>query len=554
MGAKTNMQKRRKNTRARGGSTAAFVVILIYALDIIKRILLTNIFGDEGNGFYAAAYEIFALIFLITGYALPQAVAKAAAARTNKEQYKNAKKVFGAAMLFAIITGILSSVLVFFFADSIASTIMLVPMSAMVLKLLSPALLLCSVAGVYRGYFEGVGTSMPTRVSNAIEKIIGFIISVAVAVVAMNYGSKAAALLRNNSYSASYAAAGAMAGISIGALIAIFFLMFLYHIYGSIWKRQMAKDATKTSESFLQAFRILFVYMGPVILSACAFRMIRIFDQIMFNHIMTENGMGSRKTILFGIYTGKYETIIYIFIYLACIMTIPLKELLQKAYERGDAKQVKLKTMLTLRFSAIVSIFGMVLCAILAEPIIKLIFDGKGDVSIAVGLLQRGAVLVLLYAVSITAIIALLGINKNRTAILGTFVAMTTHFVVLYAMLKFTTWSIDAVVYANIVFALILFFWNIIALKRSIHLKIDVMRTFIIPSVCAAIMGLITFLCYQLFMQKLTNGVALTICLFVSIITYTAFLLLLKGVRREELRLMPAGNIIIKFGEMLRLL
>ena len=75
-------------------------------------------------------------------------------------------------MVFAIVAGGITFFVCEVFGDFLAKDLMLEPMSALALKVLGPALLLVSVMGVLRGYFQGLGTMMPTAVSQVLEQIL----------------------------------------------------------------------------------------------------------------------------------------------------------------------------------------------------------------------------------------------------------------------------------------------------------------------------------------------------------------------------------------------
>lgn len=156
------------------------------------------------NGYYSAAYEVYAMMLIISCYSLPLAVSKVVSAKIGKRQYRNANRAFQCAMAFAVAAGGLTFLIVEVFGDILATDFMLEPMSAMALKVLGPALLIVSIMGVFRGYFQGLGTMMPTAVSQIIEQIFVLIASIAGAYVLYHRGEKVGALLHNENYAPSY--------------------------------------------------------------------------------------------------------------------------------------------------------------------------------------------------------------------------------------------------------------------------------------------------------------------------------------------------------------
>lgn len=156
--------KKSKSNFIMQGSILAAAGIISRIIGLARRFPMEHIIGDKGNGYYGVAYEIYAMMLIISCYSLPLAVSKVVSSKMSKRQYKSAQRAFQCAMIFAVIAGGLTFFVCEVFGDFLAS-VMHEPMSAMALKVLGPALLIVSVMGVLRGYFQGLGTMVPTAVS-----------------------------------------------------------------------------------------------------------------------------------------------------------------------------------------------------------------------------------------------------------------------------------------------------------------------------------------------------------------------------------------------------
>jgi len=71
----------------------------------VYRIPMSNILGEEGNGIYAVAFEIYDLILIISSYSLPLALSKMISARQANREHKNTGRILKVALRFAIISG-----------------------------------------------------------------------------------------------------------------------------------------------------------------------------------------------------------------------------------------------------------------------------------------------------------------------------------------------------------------------------------------------------------------------------------------------------------------
>ena len=68
----------KKQTFAKGVLILTLSQILIKILGFVYRAVITNFpgFGDEGNGYYSAAYRVYVLIFAVATTGIPGAISK----------------------------------------------------------------------------------------------------------------------------------------------------------------------------------------------------------------------------------------------------------------------------------------------------------------------------------------------------------------------------------------------------------------------------------------------------------------------------------------------
>jgi len=521
------------------GGILAIAGIIVRIIGLARRIPLTNIIGDEGNGFYAAAYEIYSIVLLLSSYSLPLAVSKMVSSRVSKGQYKNANKIFKGALFFAFIVGATVAILVFIFADFLAGS-MLEPMSAMALRILSPALFIVAIMGVFRGYFQGLGTMMPTAVSQIIEQIFLVFASITGAIILSEYGDKVAALLHNPSYKTAYGAAGGTIGCGIGALVGLAFLVFLYFVYKPTFSNQIAKDTTKTEESYRLIYKIIIITIIPVILSTAVYNISNILDQRMFNGVMISKGLGDIKTDQWGIFSGKYRVLTNIPIALASAMSSSVIPTLAGAFVNNGTSQIRQKIQSVIRFTMIISIPCVVGMSVLGKPIVSLLFSG--DINIASNMLQFGSISIVLYSLSTLTNGILQGINRMKVPVTNAIISLGIHLISLYLLLKFTNLGIYAVVIANILFATIMCILNGLAIKKYMHYKQEVVKTFIIPSISAILMGIIIVLLYNVIYLFTGNLLSTSISIVVGTICYFVFMIMFRGLGESEINRLPGGQ------------
>ena len=79
--------------------------IIVRIIGILYRSPLTSIIGDEGNGYYGTAYNIYTIILLLASYSIPSAISKVIAQRLALNEYRNAHRIFQCAFIYVIVVG-----------------------------------------------------------------------------------------------------------------------------------------------------------------------------------------------------------------------------------------------------------------------------------------------------------------------------------------------------------------------------------------------------------------------------------------------------------------
>ena len=98
------------------GSILAMASLIVRFIGMAYRIPMSNILGEEGNGIYAVAFDIYDILLIVSSYSLPLALSKIISAQNIKREYKNIGKTFRLALLFAVVSGGVFGILLFVFA------------------------------------------------------------------------------------------------------------------------------------------------------------------------------------------------------------------------------------------------------------------------------------------------------------------------------------------------------------------------------------------------------------------------------------------------------
>lgn len=544
------MKKKKSNFIVQGG-ILAMAGILSRIIGIARRFPMQHIFGDKGNGYYAAAYSVYSIMLIISCYSLPLAVSKAVSSKISKRQYKSAQRVFQCAMVFALTMGGITFFVCEFLGDFLAEHVMEEPMGAMALKVLGPALLTVSVMGVFRGYFQGLGTMMPTAISQILEQIFVLIGSIAGTYILYNYGGKVGALFHNEDYAPAYGAAGASIGPVLGSVVGLLFLAFVYALYRKGMKNRSSRDMNGRVDGYPQIFKLIILTIIPVLLSSTVYNISDVIDTSIFGKVMVAKGLGDVKTDIWGVYTGKYKVLVNVPIALANAMCASIVPVLTKLMVREEYGRAKEKIGQAMRFTMIVAFPSAVGLAVLARPIISMLF--KGEVDMAVNMLHVGSVSVVFFAISTLTNGVLQGINKMKVPVRNAAISLAVHIVFLFVTLQLGM-GINAVIYANILFAAIVCVLNALAIRKYMRYNQELVRTFAIPAVASVAMGIVIGLLNMLLSKSAGNVVTVFVGIGVGAIVYFVVLILLKGINERDLKAMPGGRTILTAARKLHLM
>lgn len=550
--------KSKSNYIVQGGILAA-ASILVRMIGLLYRIPVTRILGPVGNSYYSAAFEVYSMMLLISSFSLPLAVSKLVSDRMARGQVQSAYKIFKCSFIFALISGGIGALLVYFGAGFFSEVVVSTPESKLALQVLAPTIFIVALMGCMRGYFQGLGTMVPTAISQIVEQIVNAIVSIVGAWLLFGYGTKIATLLDTEAASTAayaYGAAGSTLGTGIGALAAFLMLAFLVFLNDSTMRRKIASRQSQKEESTAQIYYLLIVTIFPVILSTAVYNLSGIVDQGIFKHLLVYKKYESLKIDeLWGVFSGEYKLLTNVPIAIASAMASSTIPALVRAKAERDRKSMRKKAEYAIRFVMLISIPCAVGFTVLAEPILTMLFGAKTHTALSANLLRVGSVSVVLYCLSTLTNGILQGMNKMKLPVIHSVISLVLHVILLVLLLMVGNFNIYAVVWANIFFAFLMCVLNMRAMKRYLRYRQEIWRTFVLPFLASVVMGLAALGVYKLLMLLINkNTIATLISCAAAVFVYGILILMLKVLKEEELLKLPKGKAILEFARRLNLM
>ena len=536
------------------GAILAAAAVLTKIIGVVYRIPLTNILGDEGNGFYGYAYQVYAIALMLSSFSLPTAVSKLVSARMAVRQRRNAFRVFLCSLAFAVAVGLVISLAIFFGAGAISTYAMRSPLSVYALRVLAPGLLIVAVMAVIRGYFQGLGTMVPTAISQILEQVVNAVVSIVGASVLIGIGTRAGEASGEELLGPAYGAAGSTLGTVMGSLAGLLFVLFVLWLYRGGIRRQLKHDRTKRVESYSSLLKALLFTAIPIVFSTAIYNINQIIDLTIFNHIMSSQGYVEQEYMaLQGIYTGKYDTLINVPMAIANALGASVVPSLTAAVANGTKQQVNDKINQTLRLTMLIAIPSCVGYFVLASPIMVLLYND--DSATPAQLLMMGSIVVVLYGLSSVSNSILHGLNRMTAPAKNAGISLVVHLAAFCIMMTVFRMNVYALVGGNIVFSLCMCILNQIKIRKVSGYRINVIHTFVKPFIAAAVMGIVTFGVHSLLALVIGGRfIPAVLSILVAMAVYIVAVLRLGTLSEEDIKDLPMGVRLLKYCKKLHLL
>lgn len=551
--------------------------ILVKIIGILYRSPLTSLIGDEGNGYYSSAYNIYIIILMLSSYNIPAAVSKLIAEKLALGQHRNAHRIFICSLWYVMVMGVIASFILYFFADKLVG-----PNAANVLRVFAPTIILFGPLGALRGYFQAHHTMTPTSVSQIFEQILNAGVSIGAAyfftrsVSGMTKAAREAAYATNgiletasayvlgesaarttDTQRAIYGAAGSALGTGSGVLIAMLFMAWVYMINRRSIHRDIDRDRSGSTLPYSEIFRLILLMVTPILLSNFIYNFSNTLNQsIYFGILRGMQGISeAESSTMYGIFSGKASLIVNVPIAIAAAMSSVIIPAISAAYARKDMVQIKQKLNQAIQVTMLVAIPSTVGLFVLAKPVTQLLFPQRASLDLASDLLRYLSVTVILFSISTITNGVLQGIGKVQKPVINASIALAIQSGVLAVLLIFTNLNLYALVVASIVYSGIIVYLNARCVNQLLGYKQELLKTFVMPFLSSVVMGAAAWIVYHgLYRLIRSNVVSLMAAILIAVCVYFAVLLKSGGVGERELRSMPKGTLLIKVAKKAGLL
>ena len=175
-----------KNRRSHSSGFFSGVLVLSISTLVVKviglayKIPMLSLLGAEGMGYFNSAYEIYALLCVISTAGLPTALSMLISSYKERNLYGNVRRVYKNALSVFLAFGIFGTALLIGLAPVISDIIENENVVYCIVAI-APALLCVCLSSAIRGYFQGFGNMLPTALSQLIEAVLKLVLGIAAA-------------------------------------------------------------------------------------------------------------------------------------------------------------------------------------------------------------------------------------------------------------------------------------------------------------------------------------------------------------------------------------
>ena len=535
---------KKKNSFASNVLMLMISQVIIKILGLVYRLAITNAegFGDVGNGYYAAGYQVYSVLLIISSQGLPGAVSKLVSNKVATGKYKEAHRIFKVSMLVFAIIGFIASLSLFLFSDFISTNILKVPDVTYVLKVLAPAIFFVCVSAVIRGYFAGLGTMKASSVSQALEQFFNCVLTVTFVY----------ALIGKEPY---VMAAGGNLSTTLSILLSFSYLIVFYKSNIKKYSEESDEVVDTSKKATKELSKTIILTAIPLTIGSIISVVTTFIDTVTVSNLIQiaySGILGSKELLekeamrLTGI-LSKVDTLVNLPLAINLSFYSALIPEITSSIAKKDYKSASRK----ITFSISTSLLIVIPCAIgfitLAEPILTMLYPNASD---GAHILQIASVTMIFVAMNHTLQGSLFGLGKMYVPALALLTGSVVKICLNLILIRNPNINIYGAMISSFVCQIITFTIIYTTLKKSIDFKIDVKNGILKPLLSGIIMSLVIIVTYMLLNKILGNLLTTIICILLGAVSYLILILLLKTLSKNDICSLPKGekiyNLLVK--------
>ena len=424
---------------------------------IIKRIIFLvfllvagYLTGDTGTGLLLAGFSVFSLIFVLLFGGVEDTVYKMVTVRKNKGFDSQAAKIFHFGLSYALVLGALAAVIIWFGSLKLSELVFGYPIMQSILGFFGILFLLLGLYSVLRGYTKACGYEGILFITDIVESIILIVGGVFITRFFSAYGTKVAAVLKDDIYTNLNGTIGGMITLCISVFVSSLIMLVVILLYagGRIVDTGRAVNVKKN-------FKRSFIKTCVLSRAENIFTVLAYFVAILM-YVRKSHSLDLNAAPVFAeVGLVIYKLFVFVFVIIVPYMAYSNREKrkVKNDVAKEEHKTVRMRSLYYIKNTMFMILPATATMITLAKPIVGVFCSGLMNEGVVI--LRKGGILILLIALSICFKNILKGIGQELLFYAGQGISFVTMLVFLYSSLNVNT-DISYVVLALVIYYLAL--------------------------------------------------------------------------------------------------
>ena len=424
---------------------------------IIKRIIFLvfllvagYLTGDTGTGLLLAGFSVFSLIFVLLFGGVEDTVYKMVTVRKNKGFDSQAAKIFHFGLSYALVLGALVAVIMWFGSLKLSELVFGYPIMQSILGFFGILFLLLGLYSVLRGYTKACGYEGILFITDIVESIILIVGGVFITRFFSAYGTKVAAVLKDDIYTNLNGTIGVMITLCISVFVSSLIMLVVILLYagGRIVDTGRAVNVKKN-------FKRSFIKTCVLSRAENIFTVLAYFVAILM-YVRKSHSLDLNAAPVFAeVGLVIYKLFVFVFVIIVPYMAYSNREKrkVKNDVAKEEHKTVRMRSLYYIKNTMFMILPATATMITLAKPIVGVFCSGLMNEGVVI--LRKGGILILLIALSICFKNILKGVGQELLFYAGQGISFVTMLVFLYSSLNVNT-DISYVVLALVIYYLAL--------------------------------------------------------------------------------------------------
>lgn len=581
------MAEEKSGKKSQSLLSGAFILvvatILVKVIGALFKIPLSMLIGEVGRGYFSTAYEIYTPLYSISMAGLPVAVSRLVAKERSLGHFRDVRMIRRVARRLFLIMGVLGTALLLLIAYPYTKYVVGFVENVYCVLAIAPSIFFCCCMSTYRGYYEGMQNMVPTAISEVIEVVGKLVVGLGASYILLKTqlakfaaGQPVFGAVRATEEEAlaaiyPFAAAAAVLGVTSGTILGLIYLVIRHKFAGDgITKSELL--ASPKPQSGRTLAKIIIMTALPIAASSLVTNITNLIDAATIQNRL-KYAFEKAPDVINALYGAEFETmkiadsqvVKYIYgIYNEVLdfknliptitMTLGISAIpvLSAAWANRQRDDIKVAVESVIRVTMLISLptgFGL---AAVAHSLLDMFYP-TATANIGAPILAVYGCTMFVFAVSSPITSMLQGLGRTDIPLKSLIVGAVIKIVLNYVLIGNPHINIEGAPIASIACYLVVLLINMYSIIKLTGVKINFMSVFIKPCICSAISAVVAFLTNLVFGKFLGNlgdpdgmlngnSFALIIAVIAAVISYIITILLLKGISKDDLLMIPKGE------------